>query len=267
MTSYYFLGTLLAPLSLDLEPEVDVAELKQIAYLNLNHKDQRQMRLFLTWIDLNNLSALWSGQKINIPGNWTKEELIDLQKFPLAAPEFLEEFLHKFSSDEERASHFDQLLISYFSYAYNSATGFLKDYLQYEQVLRFALAARRAGKLKKNFEEELRLLDPLDPWQSELHSVAEGGVDTTGALENVQEALDLYDSDFQSPLDLFKQLLLVRFDKIEKLKAGYSPFSVDSIIAYAAELDLVKRWQSVIKAKNQSNVMTILKDIKDIKHE
>ncbi|MEI6531236.1 MAG: DUF2764 family protein [Chlamydiota bacterium] len=262
MTNYYFLATLIAPLSLDLDPEVHIAELKQLAALNLNHKDQRQMRLFLTWIDLNNLSALWSGHEINIPGNWTREELVDLQKFPLAAPSFLEAYLYKYTEDVERAAHFDQLLISYFSYAYEQATGFLKDYLQYEQVLRVAFAARRGTKLKRPFEEDLRLLDPIDPWQSQLHAVVEGGLDISGALENVQEALDLYDSNFQNPLDLFKQLLVVRFDKIEKLKAGYSPFSVDAIIAYAAELDIVSRWQTVAKAKNQTKVMTILKDIK-----
>lgn len=262
MKRYYFLATLLAPLALDLEPDVSMTDLKELAFINLSHSDQRQVRLFLTWIDLNNLSALWSGQQMNVPGNWTKEELIDLQKFTLAAPPFLEEFLLKYHESEERAAHFDQLMISFFSYAYAHARGFLKDYFEYEQVLRVALAARRGSRLKKSFEEELRLLDPIDPWQSELASVAEGGPDITGSLEAVQEALDLYESDFQSPIDLFKQLLLERFEQIEKLKARYSPFSVDAIIAYAAELDLVNRWQTGSKAKNKSKVMTILKDIK-----
>ncbi len=261
MKQYYFLATLIAPLSLDLDPEVHIGELKQLAALNLNHRDQRQMRLFLTWIDLNNLSALWSGLEINILGNWTKEELIDLQKFPLAAPPFLESYLYQYTEAAKRAAHFDQLLISYFSYAYEQATGFLKDYLEYEQVLRLAFAERRGAKLKRPFKENASLLDPIDPWQSQLYAVAAGGPDISGVLENIHEELDLYDSNVQNPMDLFKQMIVMRFDKIEKIKAKYSIFSVDAIIGYAAELDIVNRWQTVTKAKNKSKVMTILKDI------
>lgn len=262
MSSYYFLGTLLAPLTLDHEPEVNITELKELCRINLSHEDQRQMRLFLTLVDLSNLNTLWSGQNITITGNWTKEELEDLQKFTLNAPPFLEEFLRLYKDFESRFAHFDQLMISFFSYAYGMARGFLKEYLEYEQVLRVALAVRRGQKLQKDFTSELKLLDPIDPWQAELESVARGGVDILGRLEAVQEALDLYDSDFPSPIDLFKQLLLLRFENISNLKARYSPFSVDAIIAYAAQLELVTRWQSVNKAKNKAQVMTILKDIK-----
>lgn len=262
MTEYYFLGTLLAPLSLDQEPDVNFEEFKELARIDLSKRDQIQVRLFLNWIDLNNLSALWSGQPITLVGNYTKEELGLLQKEPLSAPSYLETFLHKYRDNRERAAHFDQLLLSYFSYAHERATGFLKEYLEYEQVLRIAVAARRAVKLQRTFEDELALLDPTDPWQAELQTIAHGEPDISGLQEEVHEILDLYDSDFQSPIDLFKQLLLLRFDKIEKFRGHYSPFSVDAIIAYAAQLELVNKWQRSGKVKDQSKVMTILKDIK-----
>lgn len=261
MTQYYFLSILLGHLTLDQEPEVTFKELRQLGFINLSSADLEQFKVFLTWIDLNNLAALWSGQGMGPTGNWTKEELLDMQKLPLAAPAFLEEFLKKYSDEKERVLHFDQLLLGYFSYAYERAKGFLKEYLQYEQVLRLMIAARRAEKIKRSFEEELVTLDQIDPWQAELYSLAHEEPDILGIADEMQEALDLYQGDFQSPLELFKQLLLLRFDKIDKLRQTYSPFSIDAIIAYAAQLEIVNRWQMTGRVKNQQKVMTILKDL------
>lgn len=261
MMQYYFLSILLGHLTLDQEPEVSFKELRQLGLVNLSPGDLEQFKVFLTWLDLNNLAALWAGQGMGPTGNWTKEELLDMQKLPLTAPGFLEEFLRKYSTEKERVRHFDQLLLGYFSYAYERARGFLKEYLQYEQVLRLMIAAKRAEKIKRSFEEELVFLDQIDPWQAELYSLAHEEPDILGIADEMQEALDLYQEDFQSPLELFKQLLLLRFDKIDQLRQTYSPFSIDAIIAYAAQLEIVNRWQMTGRVKNQPKVMTILKDL------
>ena len=260
MTKYYFLGTLLPTLSLETEPEIGFEEFKQLCRANLTSDDLELLKGAYLWVDLNNLNALWSHRTTTYWGNYTSEELLDLPgRTPV--PPFLETFLKKYLLEEDRIAHFDELMLGYFSHAYEQAWGFFKEWLQYEQVLKVALATKRATKVKKSFQSEINLFDPFDPWQGELKDIADEKNDVLGLKEAVQEALDLFDSDFKNPLDLFKQLLLLRFEKVNQLKSPYSPFSVDNVLAYAIQLELAGEWQKVSHTKNQVKVTAMLKDI------
>ncbi len=243
MTQHYFLNAFLPPLSLDADVEVDIAALKDLVEINGNLEENHQLRLFLTFADLHNLNALWNGQPTVVEGNLTRDELKLWQDSPLETPVFIEQFIRKWKSNEERVRHFDELVLAFFGFAEERGEGFLKEWLAFEQALQVGLAARRVQALHRS-GDEFTSLDPLDPWQSELLAIANQGPDISGLQESLSQAFDLYTSLNEQPVELFRQLLLFRFDRIDKMVRPYSQFSFDRVIAYAAQVQIMQRWKA-----------------------
>lgn len=249
MSAHYFLTAILPPLTLDGDLDIDIADLKELVDVNCDVNEVRQLRLFLTLADLHNLNALWSGRPSVVEGNLSRDELNFWQESPLEMPVFLEEFIRKWRSNEEKLKHFDALVLGFFGFAEGRAPpGFLKEWFHMEQAWQVALAAQRASSLGQT--EEFSALDQLDPWQSELLNIVHAGPDLSGLQETLKEALDLYKNSVSRPLELFRQLVLLRFDRINTMVRTYSPFAFDVAIAYAARVQLVQRWQAANREKS-----------------
>lgn len=256
MTNYYFLGTLLPELQIGETPEIGFRELNQLLKENLTNQDYAKTKTIRTFYDIGNLRAYWKGEPFDPYGNFTANELEEALVTRSMLPPFVFEFIDKYSTNEERLLHYPELQSVYFRTAIKNATGFFRYYLSLERELRLVLVAFRAKKLGRNIYTELQYENPEEELIAQI--LAQKDAPKYEPPEKYQDIKILFEKYENQPLELHKALSEYRFHKIEE-KLGYTPFSLDRILAYMIELIMVEEWKRMDQQKGLEIVDTMLK--------
>ena len=241
---YYFLASLLPELVIGHVPALGFPELKEFLAVNLRPHDVKKMEQFLRLVDIENLRAIWANEPIDLRGNLNKEKLeqalVDLswaeeEEFP----DYLRDFLQKYHSSEERIAKFSILMSRFLEEEEERENGFLADYFAFERQWRIVMVGFRAKSLGKNVEAELLYEDPTDPLVAQI--IAQKDAKTYEPPFEYKELKPLFEAFARSPLELHKALYEYRFAQLQEF-FGQEIFSVDRLLGYAAQLQLVEKW-------------------------
>ncbi|NGX53611.1 MAG: hypothetical protein K1000chlam4_00323 [Chlamydiae bacterium] len=244
MTQYYFLASLLPHLEIGHVSALGYPVFKEFLRVNLSDQGLERVKTFLRLIDIENLRALWSGEPMDTRGNLNQEELeqavVDLnwpgeEEFP----DYLEEFLQKYHSNEERVSHFSLLMSRFLDEEKESESGFLKEYFNFEREWRLVMVGFRAKKLGKRVEVELQFEDSTDPLVAQI--LAQKDAKYYEPPFEYKELKPIFEEFANAPVELHKALYEYRFDVLQDF-FGSEIFSIDRVLGYAAQLLIVEKW-------------------------
>lgn len=241
---YYFLASLLPQLEIGHLPALGFQEFKQFLAINLLPKDMKKVQQFLRLLDIENFRSIWASEPLDWRGNLKKEQLQQaLEEFCWPDgeefPDYLRDFLEKNSTSEERLAKFSLLMSRFLEEEGERATGFLADYFLFEREWRLVMVGFRAKSLGKNVEAELLYEDPTDPMIAQI--IAQKDAKTYEPPFEYKELKPLFEAFAHSPLELHKALCEYRFDQFQEL-FGQEIFSLDRLLGYMAQLQLVEKW-------------------------
>lgn len=273
MAEYYFLASLLPRLEMGYVPTLGFSELKELMKINLSEGDYKKVKTLLTFIDLENLRALWMGEPFDPRGNYTKDEL---QEMLLEQPwsdqqddqgylqdyfsqDFLRDFLAKYPTNIERLGHFPELTTRFLETGAAVETGFLHDYFAFEREWRLVMVGFRAKKLGKNIDVELQYEDPTDPIIAQL--LAQKDAKNYEPPFEYRDLKPIFEAYGNSPVELQKALLNYRFQEIFELMDS-EHFSIDRILGYIAQLFIVENWLALDVQKGIEIIDAIERNIK-----
>ncbi len=263
MTEYYFLASLLPPLEIGHVPGLGFTELKELLRTNLTSGDLERVTHFLRWIDLENLRSFWAKQPFDPRGNVRENEmeqaLINVQ-WPVGeefAP-YLQDYLEKYHSTEERLQHFSLLMSQFFAQFMEGEEGFLKDFFTFQREMRLVLVGFRTKKLGKDVALELQYEDPTDPIVAQV--LAQKDAKVYEPPFEYKELRPIFEEYGETPLDLHRALYEYQFNHIVELWGG-DLFTLDRILNYMARLILCERWLELDVQKGIQVIDTIEKGI------
>lgn len=239
MNKYYYLGCSLPKISLKSKPEMNFEELKFMLSINLNEKDSAQVRTFQNFIDINNLKLLWSNQEIDPRGSLNLAELEDIILIQDILPQFVFEFMDKYSAKEDRLKYFSFLVSSFFKEAIFESSGFLQFYFKVEREMRLILTALRAKALKRDIGYELQFEDPRDELAA--YILAQKDMEHFDPPKEYEPIKNIFKKNADNPKKLHLELLEYQFNKIEEYSSN-NPFTIDQILSYAALLIIVENF-------------------------
>lgn len=253
MAEYYFLATALPPLQLEQPPDISYHDFLYLLQDNLTKSDLKKAAVIHRFYDIQNLKAFWKHEPLDIRGSLEQaeleEELVDREKFP----DYIYEFIDKYD-EKQWLTHYPELLSQFFRMEGANATGFLKNYLNFERDLRLILVGFRAKALKKDLVKELQFEDPYDDLVAQI--LAQKDANTYVPPENFQDLQPILESN-KDPLELHKALCAYRFYKIEEM-LGIDMFSIDRVLGYMVQLILVEQWHELDKTKGLETLKMIV---------
>lgn len=259
MVNYYYLGTVLPPLSLDSPPEISFEEFERLLRDNFTEKDYRKVRVLRHLYDQLNLQALWLGEPLHPQGEFDETALEDAILSQTGLPDYVYDFLSKHESKDERLRYFPELLSRTFKIEAAEAEGFLREYLEFEREWRLVFVGFRAKKLGRDIARELQYEDPDDDLVAQVLSQKDAKV--YDPPEKYAELKGLFEAYGDDPLALQKAIDQYRFNYIENL-VGMDVFSTDRILAYMVQLIIVEKWFALDKNKGIEIVDKIVKETK-----
>jgi len=248
MSKYYFLGCALPALSIDKALEITIDELEAMLDINLSDLDKVKLRAIKLLNDLNNLKAIWLNEPVDLNGNFDPTELEDILLVKDDLPIFAIDFLNKYESNQDRLSHFAELLSQFFQWAKQEFSGFLHQYFSFEQKTRLSLAAIRAKKFNRNLEEEFKFEDLNDPFVAYL--LSQKDMEKIEPEDEFKELLNIYNENIEDPMKLSRLIIEWRLNQIYEIEVQY-PFEIDEILGYYIRLMLIEKWH---KLNNLDNI-------------
>lgn len=259
MTNYYFLASLLSPLSLRQKPELSLSYLGRLLNTSLKPADLKKLNSLRQLIDIYNLRSFWLGNPIDRRGNLSEDELEAALVTHSGLPAYVLDFISKYPNNEQRIRQFPLLIHQYYEKEIDQSKGFVKKYLQFERDLRLVMVGFRAKELGKDVSEELQYEDPFDLIVAQILAQKDAPVyDPPEGYENLKTILiDRY----HTPLELHEALSEYRINKIEEMLEG-ELFSIDRILGYVLQLIIVEQWQELMTREGLKIVDAIVKDAK-----
>lgn len=233
--NYYFLLSAFPPLTLGIPPSISFREVKDLLILNLSPEDMEQVVILLRPIDLYNVRALWLGEPLDDRGNFMAKDLEEVLLVRDALPPYLDEFLDRYESTQDRLRYFSSLFTSL--YRNERPKGFLFEYYQFERELRLCLAALRGKKMGRDLIYELQFEDPTDPLIAEI-LVQKDSAEYTPPRE-FEDLKALFLENSSDPRKLDRAILEYRFRKMEEMEQNQD-FSINRVLAYIARLMLAE---------------------------
>jgi Protein of unknown function (DUF2764) len=248
MANYYFLAPSLPPLTIGQKPDMEYSELAQLLAFNLTKEDFKKSVVIRRYIDLKNIRALLMEKPIDHRGNLGDKELDEALLHGMGLPDYVFDFLQKYSEEEDRIKNFAELIATYFSTESSRAQGFVKDYLNFEREIRLVLLGLRSKSLETDLAFELQFEDPSDPLVA--HLLAQKDSEHYEPPTEYAELKALFVKPNLNPLQRYQLFLEYKFHKIAEL-IKHPLFSIDWILAYLAELTLIEHWNMLDEEKGQ----------------
>ncbi len=257
MAEYYFLATALPPLMIGKKPEVSFDELRELLRANLTAADWVQFTDLLRLIDLSNIRSLWLKGPFDERGNFEPQEMEDALLEKEGLDEYINVYLDRYASNEDRLRYFPSLYSSLFlamENKYVNPTSFLHKYYRMEREIRLMLTALRAKRFGRDIVRELQFEDPSDSLVAEILAQKDAAEYSPPIDRQVLKSLFVRCAD--DPKELFRALLEYRFERLEEMEEN-EPFTIDAILSYAARLLLVESWEQldVIEGKKIMNLL------------
>ncbi len=243
---YYFVSTLLPPLSLDIEPALASFDLYGLLKDNLSPGDLDKTKTVRLLIDLDNLAALWQGGPLDVRGNFSKDALEEALHTGEDLPKAFIEHFEKYREPAICLQHFSELTCHFFQELLPKQEGFLYRLFRLERDLKLITTGFRAKLLGRSLAQELQFEDPLDDVVAQIMAqrdakTFEPPVEYLSLKEPLEKAL-------HHPHQLYHLLAQYRLDRIEEDVLG-DRFSLERILAYLASLLIVERYQDLHKPK------------------
>lgn len=257
MKQYYFLSTLLPPLSFDAAPEISFDELVISLEDNLSPCDAEKICEIRKFYDILNLRAFFKGEEIDPRGDMNVHELEEAIASYIGFPLYVYQFLENNPNQADRIDHFPNLLATFFQQSQLLKDPFLRRYFTFERALRLVLTAFRAKKLKKNFAEEFMYEDPSEELIAQL--LAMQNAPQFEPPEAFLGLKTLFEKFGNSPLDLQREIDRFRCETIESFIDPCDFFSTDRILAYFAEYLIIEPWFKLDKDQGKKIIDTLFK--------
>lgn len=248
MSNYYYLGAFLPPLEFPKQPEVSLASLRPYLELNLSKEDLQKLQALRLFIDIANIRPLFQEQEIDPRGNLDEKGLNEAFLDKTSLPSYVFDFLAENETLEEKLRNFASLLAQFFKEEGQKYKGFLHSYFAFEREWRLVLLALRAKKLRRDLVKELQFEDPSDPLVLQILSQKDAEqYEPPAEYKELKEVVEAAGAD---PVEQNKACALYQFRKIEEMKEK-GLFSVDSILAYLAQLMVIENWNELDKMKGK----------------
>ncbi|MEC7839153.1 MAG: DUF2764 family protein [Chlamydiota bacterium] len=257
MTNYYFLATLLPDLQIGVPPEIDFYEFAELLKMNLSKADFEKVQTIQRYYDIQNVRSFWREETLSHRGSFDEKELEEAFLTKSGLPEYVYDFEERYDSKNDRLHHFASLISSYFDEEIPKATGFLREYLEFERGLRLVLTGLRSKLLKRDIMTELQYENSDDNIVAQL--IAQKDSTEYEPPSKFSEVKVLYEENCEKPFQLHKMLAEYRFEKITEM-VGAEFFTIDRILAYMVKLIIVEKWLELDKKKGMEIVDTIVKE-------
>jgi hypothetical protein len=258
MAEYYFVGTVLPPLSFDVPPEISFASLDTLLRDNLTAKDYEKTLVIRRFFDILNLRSFWLGEELDPRGALSELDLEEALLSRVGLPSYVYEFVDKYPKQEDRLHHFPFILARFFQSAQEIQDPFLVRYLNFERELRLVMTAFRAKKLGRDLSVELQYENPEEDLIAQL--LAQQDAKVYEPPEKYKDLKVLFEKYGDDPLALQRALDEYRVEKIEGLVDMSDLFSIDRILAYFLQFIIVERWFHLDQAKGIQIIDTIVKN-------
>lgn len=242
MSNYYFLTSYLPPLVLGEIPEINLRQLYDLLSYTLKPSDLVKSRILQNYFDIYNLRLLWLGRPLNERGGLNPSDLSEAVVTYDGLPYYVYEFLEKYPSVEKRLQYFPSLVHDFFIKEIERSEGFTKKYLQFARQWRLVVLGFRAKQLGRDLIEELQFEDPTDDIVAQI--LAQKDSKTYDPPEEYSNLKLLFNTHYNSPLELEHALLEYRFNKVEEM-LEQELFSIDWILGYMVKLSIVEQWQEL----------------------
>ncbi len=258
MANYYFVGTLLPPLSFDAPPEISFASLESLLRDNLDAKDYAKILKIRHFFDILNLRSFWLGEDLDPRGSLSETALEEALINRTDLPYYVYDFIDKHPKTEDRLHHFPFILARFFQSAEELDDPFLRHYLNFERELRLVMTGFRAKKLGRDLSVELQYENPEEDLIAQL--LAQQDAKVYEPPEKYKDLKVLFEKYSDNPLALQKAIDEYRFATIENLVDLGDLFSIKRILAYFLQFIIVEKWFELDQAKGIQIVNTIVRD-------
>lgn len=255
MGQYYFAGTAIPGYNLESPTEYEFEVVKDLMRTNLSKKDYEKTVVVRRYFDIENIRCLWKKEEFDPYGNLDPNALEEALLAYTGLPEYVYDFLEKYDTIEERLKHFPELVAAYFREEIEKASGFLKEYLEFERAFRLVMVGLRAKELGRDVTAELQFEDPNDDLVAQI--IAQKDSPTYVPPGGFEDLKPLLEEMSETPLELHKALLKYKFRKYEEM-VGLAVFSIDRMLAYLVEHILTAKWFALNKKKGHEMIETIV---------
>ncbi|MDB6081958.1 MAG: hypothetical protein JWO53_1230 [Chlamydiia bacterium] len=256
MSKYYFVTTLLPPLTIGSRPEIDSNELDFVLRQNLSLDDFQKVQILRRLVEIENIRRFWQGEMIEPCGNYDEKEieenLLHLENYPA----YVFNYMERYQDSKERLQFFPELLREFFTEEMKKASGFVKDYLVFEWQWRLVCTALRAKSLGRDFKKEFRFEDPEDPFVQEI--LEQSSASTYIPPDGYQELTTIFENYKLKPLELNLALSEWRFECIDQ-KVGWHTFDIDRILGYIVQFEIVEAGLKLDKKKGLQLIEKVAK--------
>ncbi|MBS3903363.1 MAG: DUF2764 family protein [Anaplasmataceae bacterium] len=239
MVRYFFLGASLAPLTIGAKSAVSFEDFIQRLEINLKKSDFGKVIAGRRLIDIMNIRALLSGQRLDVRGNYSEKELDEALLVKDGFPQYVFDFLGQFETNAAKLNHFSGLLAVFFREETKSSRGFLKRYFIFEREVRLVLTAMRAKSLGRDFTEVLQFEDLNDPFVAQI--LVQKDTERFVPPVEYMELKDFFIACGPDPWQQHKVFTEWKFARIQEM-GEEEEFSIDSILSYMVCLLLVEDW-------------------------
>ncbi len=249
MGNYYYLAASLPPLEFPLVPDVTVVSLESALELNLSKKDREKVEKLRLFVDLTNIRLFLQEEEIDPRGSLKEKDLEEALLSETMLPEYVFDFLKEHETLAEKLKAFPCLLAKFFQEEIPQQTGFLREFFEFERQWRLVVLALRAKKLHRDFAQELQFEDLHDPFVMQI--LAQKDAETYEPPLEYQDLSEVLHACGPDPWQQNKSLAAYRFMKIQEMMST-SPFSMEWILAYLAQLMIIEHWNELNAAKGRT---------------
>lgn len=256
MGGYYFLAAAMPPLKVGVSADITLREYLEMLQINLSEHDLEYISRLRLFYDLQNIRAHWRGHKLDPAGSLDENELEEVLVAREGLPEYIYEFLDRYSALADRLRFFPSLIASYFQEELSTFPPIISAYFEFERRLRLVLLGFRAKKLHRDLLVELQYEDPFDENVAQL--LVQKDAKSYTPPETFEELSQVFDRFYDEPLALHKALCEYRFAKIDEL-LGVDFFSINRVLGNLLQLFIVERWFRLDKQEGRSIINTIVR--------
>lgn len=256
MANYYYVGTILPPLSLDSQPEIPFEKLETLLRDNLSECDFEKTLALRKFYDIVNLRALWREEEFDSRGQISDYEMREALISQSYFPPYVFAFIERYPKIKDRLHHFPYLLSKAFSESESDKDPFLREYLSFEREVRLVMTAFRAKRMGRDLNVEFQYEDPDEDLIAQL--LAQQDANVYEPPEKYKDLKLIFDKHGDDPMALQKAIDQYRFDKTDQLVDMADTFSIERILAYLVQFMIVEKWSEIDKEKGTQIVDRII---------
>ena len=252
----FFLGSVLPPLKVGIEPPLLFEDLLILFRENLKPSEMKKVRAIRLLLDLKNVEALVKKAPIDPRGNITEKELDEALVNQETLPPYLFELLDNYETAAEQLAHFEKVYVIFFKEMEESHQGFLRWYFSFERDWRIILAGYRAKKLGGDLLKALQYENPSHPLVAQVIAQKDAPFfEFPFEYADLGEKIEEVRGD---PMEQYLAMAKYRFKKVEE-KVQDHPFAIDLSLGYMVMLMIVEDAYALDEKKGQENLNEVVK--------